>query len=175
MLNELVRGSKYTVVVNDGYLEFNIKIILVDYIYKQYGQFEDVPFIKFKREESTQTFSIYLDNKYAFIDGWHDINMCKKIEHNTYTRIKYDDLEFENIKGFIFKGQVGTTQINKDYESLIDYSLKLYWRYIFGTTKYLNSLKTIFTKRNYSYSDDMIKYYYSKYPYFLDTLNKIVN
>lgn len=97
MLNKLIRGNKYTLVGNDGFLDFNIKITLVDFILKQYAQFENVPYIKFKKRGSNEIFSMFLNYKYTFIEGWIDIEICKKIDYNTYARIKYDNLELENI------------------------------------------------------------------------------
>lgn len=175
MLNMLVRGNKYTLIGNDGFLEFNLKIILVDYIYKQYAQFGDVPYITYRKRGSNRVYSMYLNYKYTFIEDWKDIELSKRLNYNTYTRIKYNDLKLENIEGFVLNGEVGKCNINNDYESLLDYSFNLYFKYGKDINEYINNLKKFFTEKNYSYNKELIEYYKHECPKFLSLLDKITS
>lgn len=51
---------------------------------------------------SNKVFSMFL-HKYTFIKGWIDIKIHKKIDSNTYSRVKYDNLKLDDIKGFVLK------------------------------------------------------------------------
>lgn len=175
MLNMLIRGNKYTLIGNDGFLEFNLKIILVDYIYKQYAQFGDVPYITYRKRGSNRVYSMFLNYKYTFVEGWKDIELSKRLDYNTYARIKYDDLKLENIEGFVLNGEVGKCKINNDYKSLLDYSFDLCVKYGKDTNEYINSLKNIFTEKNYSYNKELIEYYKHEFPAILPILDKIAN
>lgn len=175
MLNKLVRGNKYTIIGNDGFLEFNIKITLVDFIYKQYAQYGDSPYITYRKRGSDKIYHMYLNYKYTFIEGWEDINLSKKESHNIFSKIKYDDLKLENIEGFVFSGELGTTKINTNYEGLLDSSFNLCLKYGRGTIEYLENLKKVFTELNYSFNNELKEYYRDTYPQFLSYLEEISN
>ena len=91
---------------------------------------------------SNKVFSMFL-HKYTFIKGWIDIKIHKKIDSNTYTRVKYDNLKLDDIKGFVLKGDIRTYQINKKYKSLIVYSLNFCYKHI---KECIYGLKFIFSK-----------------------------
>lgn len=170
MLNKLVRGKKYTIVGNDGFLEFRYQVTLLDYMYKQYAQYGDAPYIKFKFKGGRKIYTMFLTYKYSFIEGWQDIKLSKKIDENTYERIKYDDLKIDNI---VVSGQLGTVETYKNYEGLIDYSVKLIEKYGLNSTEYKKEFKEIFTRLNYSLNTEMINYYKKDEDYFLKTLDTL--
>lgn len=170
MLNKLVIGNKYTVVGHDGLLEFNIQITLIDYIYKQYAQYEDVPYITFKKKGGRKIYTMYLNYKYSFIPGWQDISLTEKINDNLYKGLKYEDLKLNNV---IVTGQVGTVKVYKNYESLIDYSFNLGVENGMYTEEYRRRLKEKFTELNYSLSNEMISYYKINHDYFLRALESL--
>lgn len=171
MLNKLVRGNKYTLVGNDGMLNFNMKITLVDFIYKQYAQYEDVPVITFKKKGGRKLYTMYLTYQYSFLEGWKDIETKKLVKDTTqmttYILLKYNELDLSNA---VVSGTVGKIQINKNYESLIDHSFNLGIKYGMNTENYKLKLKEIFTELNYSLSTEMIDYYKKYHDYFLKTL-----
>jgi len=170
MLNKLVRGNKYTLVGNDGLLEFNIQITLIDYMYKQYAQYEDVPYITYKKKGGRKIYIMYLNYKYSFIPGWQEISLTKKINDNLYQRLRYEDLKLNDV---VVSGQVGTTEVYKNYESLIDHSFNLSIEYGINTEEYRKRFKEKFTELNYSLSNEMIKYYKINHDYFLRSLESL--
>lgn len=171
MLNKLERGNKYTLVGNDGFLEFNIQIILVDYIYLQYAQYGDVPYITFKRKGGRKTYSMFLNYKYSFLEGWQKVEMSKYISEDMRERIRYEDLKLENI---IVSGKVGTLETNKSYEGLIDQSSTLIYQYGRYTQEYKDKFKEYFTSHNYSLNKEMKNYYRENHDYFLKALDTLV-
>jgi len=171
MLNKLIRGNRYTLIGNDGFLDFNMKITLVDFMYKQYAQYEDVPVIVFKKKGGRNLHTMYLSYEYSFLNGWQDINN-KKIIKNTnlvtvYQHLKYKDLTLNDIT---LSGKVGQIKVNKNYESLIDHSSNLIVENGLNSEKYKIKLKEFFTEFNYSFNDEMIDYYKQNHDYFISIL-----
>ena len=70
----------------------------------------------------------------------------------------------------LFSGECGKVDTNKKYESLIDYSSDLIMKYGKDSDEYKKGLKEVFTNLNYSLNNEMINYYRSEAPYFLDSL-----
>lgn len=174
MLNKLVRGKKYTLLGSDGFLDFKMQINLIDFIYTQYAQYADVPFITFKKKGGRKIHKMYLSYEYSFIDGWQDIKTSKLIEkgknYELSELIRYKDLKIDNA---IVSGKVGTVETNKRYESLIDYSFDIGYKYGIDTEMYNDKFKAKFTELNYSFNNEMIDYYKIHHNYFLDTLRFI--
>ena len=84
MLNKLKRGNKYTIVGNDGWMEFKMQVTILDFMYKQYAQYEAVPFITYKKKGGRKIQTMYLSYKYSFIEGWHNIEMNKNYKEDKY-------------------------------------------------------------------------------------------
>jgi len=171
MLNKLIRGNKYTLIGNDGFLDFNMKITLVDFMYTQYAQYEDVPFITFKKKGGRKVYQMYLSYEYSFLNGWKDISTKKIIEDTekvtVYEHLKYKDW---NLNDVILSGSVGKVKVNDNYESLIDCSFDLIVENGLNSEDYKIKLKEFFTKNNYSFNSNMIDYYKKHHDYFLSAL-----
>ena len=153
MLNKLKRGNKYTIVGNDGWMEFKMQVTILDFMYKQYAQYEAVPFITYKKKGGRKIQTMYLSYKYSFIEGWHNIEMNKNYKEDKYFMtcegMKYEEIK-ENINNIIlFSGECGKVNTNKNYESLIDHSTDLIIKYGKDSKEYKQGLKEIFTYLNY--------------------------
>lgn len=174
MLNKLQRGNKYTLVGSNGWSDFNIQITLIDYVYKQYAQYEAVPYITYKIKGGRKINKMYLNYQYSFIEGWKNIEDEKLIHENEnskmYQLIRYKDLKLQNV---LFSGKCGEIEVNRDYDSLIDNSFDLVMKYGRDSEEYITELKKVFTRLNYSLSNNMIEYYKINEPYFVDILKKI--
>lgn len=178
MLNKLKIGNKYTIVGNDGWLEFKMQVTLLDYMYKQYAQHEAVPYITFKKKGGRKVYKMYLNYVYTIIEGWHDIEMHKNYKIDplgkweSCERMKYNELDFSNYN-VVCSGKCGEIEPYRSYESLIDYSFDFGLEYGVGSEEYIQHMKSIFRELNFSLSNDMINYYKQEHPYFMDTIEQL--